>query len=136
MTAPRLAQLHEMHGLQPVLPVSDLAASVRFYCEVIGLELDFVWGEPPNYGRVRHTGDGAAIYIHLAPVAAGEAIAPAELRLHVGRDIDGLHAAYRARGAARLTSPTDQPWGLREFELRDPDGHLLIFGAESSAPAA
>jgi len=134
MTAARLAQRHELHGLQPVLAVADLTASVRFYCDVLGLELDFLWGEPPNYGRVRHTGDGAPIYIHLAPVAAGESVAPVELRIHVGRDVDGLYAAYRARGADIGPPPQDRPWGLREFELRDPDGHLLIFGAEAPSP--
>jgi catechol 2,3-dioxygenase-like lactoylglutathione lyase family enzyme len=130
MTTPRLAQQHELHGLQPVLSVSDLTASVRFYCDVLGLELDFLWGEPPSYGRVRHTGDGAPIYIHLSP-APPASIAPCELRLHVGRDVDGLHAAYAARGADVGPAPRNQPWGLREFELRDPDGHLLIFGAEA-----
>jgi catechol 2,3-dioxygenase-like lactoylglutathione lyase family enzyme len=130
MPMPRLAQQHELHGLQPVLSVTDLAASVRFYCDVLGLELDFLWGEPPSYGRVRHTGDGAPIYIHLSP-APPASIAPCELRLHVGRDVDGLHAAYAARGADVGPAPRNQPWGLREFELRDPDGHLLIFGAEA-----
>ncbi|MCU0940844.1 MAG: VOC family protein [Burkholderiaceae bacterium] len=130
MPTPRLAQQHELHGLQPVLSVSDLAASVRFYCDVLGLELDFLWGEPPSYGRVRHTGDGASIYIHLSPAPRSE-IAPCELRLHVGHDVDGLHAAYAARGADVGPAPRNQPWGLREFELRDPDGHLLIFGAEA-----
>jgi uncharacterized glyoxalase superfamily protein PhnB len=133
MTTPRLAQLHQLHGLQPVLSVSDLAASMRFYCEVLGFELDFLWGDPPSYGRVRHSGDGAPIYIHLSS-APREQIAPCELRIHVGRDVDGLHAAYASRGANVGALPKDQPWGLREFELRDPDGHLLIFGAE--APAA
>ena len=129
--APRLAQRHELHGLQPVLPVRDLAASVRFYCDLLGLELDFLYGEPPAYGRVRHTGDGAPIYLHLSPVAPGEPIACAELRLHVGRDIDGLYAAYAALGARLQATPQTKPWGLREFELLDPDGHLLIFGAEA-----
>ncbi|MCU0952263.1 MAG: VOC family protein [Burkholderiaceae bacterium] len=131
----RLAQQHELHGLQPVLAVRDLAASLRFYCDQLGLELDFVWGEPAHYGRVKNLGFGAPIYLHLSQGAPDDAIAPVELRLHVGRDVDGLFAAYRDRGVALGAAPADQPWGLREFELRDPDGHLLIFGAESSAAA-
>jgi uncharacterized glyoxalase superfamily protein PhnB len=42
-----------------------------------------------------------------------------------------LYAAYAALGADVGEPPTTRPWGLREFELRDPDGHLLIFGAEA-----
>jgi catechol 2,3-dioxygenase-like lactoylglutathione lyase family enzyme len=131
MTAMRLASTHELHGLQPVLAVSDLADSVRFYCDVLGLELDFLWGEPPHYGRVKHLGHGAPIYLHLSQAEPGSAVRPAELRFHVGRDVDGLYAAYAALGADVGEPPTTRPWGLREFELRDPDGHLLIFGAEA-----
>ncbi len=129
-SARRLADVHELHGLQPVLPVADLAASVRFYCDVIGLELDFLWGEPPHYGRVKHGGYGDSIFVHLEQVASAVPQA-SELRLHVGRDVDGLHAAYVARGADVIHAPQTQPWGLREFALRDPDGHVLIFGAET-----
>ena len=136
MSASRLGELHELHGLQPVLPVADLGRSVQWYCEQIGLDLDFLYGAPPHYGRVKNLGFGAPIYLHLSQIAPGETLARAELRLHVGRDVDGLYAAYRARGVAVGAPPADQPWGLREFELRDPDGHLLIFGAESAPVAA
>lgn len=128
---PRLADVHQLHGLQPVLPVRDLAASVRYYCDSLGLELDFLWGEPPHYGRVKHLGHGAPIYLHLSQVEPGAAASPAKLRFHVGHDVDGLCAAYAARGARAVEPPTTRPWGLREFALRDPDGHLLIFGAEA-----
>jgi catechol 2,3-dioxygenase-like lactoylglutathione lyase family enzyme len=128
--SPRLARRHELHGLQPVLPVTDLAASLRFYCDTLGLELDFLWGDPPTYGRVRQLGFGAPIYLHLSPVEPGEPVPVAELRFHVGRDVDGLFDACRARAAVVIEPPVDRPWGLREFALRDPDGHLLIFGAE------
>jgi catechol 2,3-dioxygenase-like lactoylglutathione lyase family enzyme len=131
VTAPRLAQQHELHGLQPVLAVADLAASLHFYCALLDLELDFVWGEPPHYGRVKHLGHGAPIFLHLSQVEPGGVLPPAELRFHVGRDVDGLCAAYAARGAVVVAPPTTRPWGLREFALRDPDGHLVIFGAEA-----
>lgn len=131
MSTPRLAQQHELHGLQPVLAVADLAASLRFYCAVLGLELDFVWGEPPHHGRVKNLGHGAPIYLHLSQVEPGAAVPPAELRFHVGHDVDGLFNAYAARGAEVVELLANQPWRLREFALRDPDGHLLIFAAEA-----
>jgi catechol 2,3-dioxygenase-like lactoylglutathione lyase family enzyme len=131
MTEARLADLHQLHGLQPVLAVADLAASLRFYCELLGLEPDFLWGEPPHYGRVKRLGHGAPIYLHLSQSGSGEPPSPATLRLHVGHDVDGLFTAYAARGASVAAPPTNRPWGLREFALRDPDGHLLIFGAEA-----
>src|SRR3569623_1493626 len=50
-----------------------------------------------------------------------------EIVIHVGRDLDGLHAAYVRRGVVVLEPPTTQPWGLREFAIREPDGHVLRF---------
>ena len=64
-----LGTRHQFHGVQPVLPVADATRAARYFCDVLGFELDFIAGEPP----------------------------------------------------------TSQPWGLREFALREPDGHLLRF---------
>jgi catechol 2,3-dioxygenase-like lactoylglutathione lyase family enzyme len=122
--------------VQPVLPVPDLAAAVDWYLRVLGFELDFLHGEPAFYGRVK-LGDrswGDPIYIHLQQEA--RPIQPCgETRLHVGHDIDGLHAHVLTAGATVLQAPTDQAWGLREMILLAPGGHHLVLGAEIAAPA-
>jgi uncharacterized glyoxalase superfamily protein PhnB len=42
--------------------------------------------------------------------------------------VDEFHAHLLANGLKPSTKPKDQPWGNREFILRDPDGyHLVIF---------
>jgi len=137
-----LAERHAFHGLQPVLPVADVQRAARWFCEVLGFQLDFIAGEPPSYARVRHlpavAGEGwqgardggVPMYIRLWQCAP-EAMPPwrGELVVHVGHDIDGLHAAYLARGVTVLEPPTSQPWGVREFAIREPDGHVLRFCA-------
>ncbi|MCW5876222.1 MAG: VOC family protein [Anaerolineales bacterium] len=51
-------------------------------------------------------------------------------------DVDALFARARAAGlqpvdhqnpSAAMTEPVVRPWGDREFELLDPDGHVLAF---------
>jgi catechol 2,3-dioxygenase-like lactoylglutathione lyase family enzyme len=43
-------------------------------------------------------------------------------------NVDEFHAHLLANGLKPSTKPKDQPWGNREFILRDPDGyHLVIF---------
>jgi len=125
-----LGTLHEFHGIQPVLPVADAARAARYFCDVLGFELDFIAGEPPSYARVKK-GDrsyGDPVYIRLWQCGRRDA-APwrGEIVIHVGRDLDGLHAAYVKRGVAIVEAPVSQPWGLREFAVREPDGHVLRF---------
>lgn len=136
--ASEVARTHQLHGVQPVLPVPDVAAAAQWFCRVLGFDLDFLHGEPAVHGRVK-LGDrswGDPIYIHLS-LAEGEIRPCGQTRLHVGRDIDGLHAHAVAAGAAVLQTPVDQPWGLREFVLQAPGGHRLVLGGESaSAPPA
>ena len=126
-----LARQHQIHGVQPVLPVSDVAAAADWFCRVLGFELDFLHGEPAVHGRVK-LGDrsfGDPVYIHLSRTEG--AIQPCgETRLHVGHDIDGLHAHVLANGGTVLLAPTDQPWGLREIVVQAPAGHRLVLGAE------
>lgn len=127
-----LGRRHQLHGLQPVLPVADVAASAAYFRDVLGFEVDFLEGEPASHGRVK-TGDGSSgqpVYIHLAKAPRGEVRPSGELRIHVGDDLDGLFAAYRALGVTLVFEPVSQPWGLREFAVRDLDGHVLRFCAE------
>jgi uncharacterized glyoxalase superfamily protein PhnB len=129
-----LGHKHQFHGVQPVLPVADVAATASYFRDVLGFEIDFLEGEPPVHGRVKQ-GDGSfgfPVYIHLSQAPPAEVRPSGELRIHVGRDLDGLFEAYRALGVAIVFAPTSQPWGLREFAVREPNGHVLRFCAESS----
>jgi uncharacterized glyoxalase superfamily protein PhnB len=128
-----LGRVHELHGVQPVLFVRDVAAAAAWFRDVLGFDLDFLHGEPPVHGRVMK-GDGSygqPIYIHLSTAPESELHPSGELRIHVGRDLDGLFAAYRERGVGVDFEPVTQPWGLREFRVRTPDGHRLRFCGEA-----
>ena len=123
---------HQFHGIQPVLPVSDVTRAARYFCDVLGFELDFIAGEPPSYARVKHVpaerSQGDPVYIRLWQCNARETRQwRGEIVVHVGHDVDGLHAAYLKRGVDVVEAPVSQPWGLREFAIREPDGHMLRF---------
>ena len=40
-------------------------------------------------------------------------------------DVDALHALAVANGMTVTYPPTNEPWGVREFHLRHPDGHMF-----------
>jgi uncharacterized glyoxalase superfamily protein PhnB len=130
-----LGTRHQFHGVQPVLPVADAARAARYFCDVLGFELDFIAGEPPSYARVKmgvrqkgEAGWGDPVYLRLWQCGGQDARTwRGEIVIHVGHDIDGLHAAYVRRGVTIVEPPQSQPWGLREFAVREPDGHVLRF---------
>jgi uncharacterized glyoxalase superfamily protein PhnB len=42
--------------------------------------------------------------------------------------VDQLFEEVFGRGAEVTSEPATEPWGLREFGIRTPDGHRLRFG--------
>ena len=48
-------------------------------------------------------------------------------------DIDDLFQAYQSRGVEFTQEVADKPWGLREFGVRTPEGHRIMFGQEIEA---
>lgn len=41
-------------------------------------------------------------------------------------EVDETHREMLALGLKPSSEPTDQPWGNREFVIRDPDGYKLV----------
>ncbi len=103
----------------PILPVADMAAAGAFY-RALGFE---VAAHDNEYALVLR-GGREIFHLRLAADLAPPAN-PAALYLHVD-DADAWHARWRS--AAELTDVADQPWGMREFALRDPSGNLIRVG--------
>ena len=133
MPEPDLGTRHQFHGVQPVLPVADAARAARYFRDVLGFEIDFIAGEPPSYARVRKGHErrhGDPVYLRLWQCSGAPDTGRAwrgEIVIHVGQDVDGLHEAYVRRGVTIVEPLVSQPWGLREFAIREPDGHVLRF---------
>ena len=124
-----LGTKHQFHGIQPVLPVENVAASAAYFQDVLGFDVDFLAGDPPTHGRVMK-GDrtyGDPVYIHLTAAPPEGVRASGEIRIHVRHDIDGLYETYQALGVATVEEPRSHSWGLREFAVREPNGHVIRF---------
>jgi catechol 2,3-dioxygenase-like lactoylglutathione lyase family enzyme len=103
------------------LKVTDMARSVRFYTEILGLEI--IYGGPhASFSSLRSAGaQDAILNLEQGTCSSGWG----RLIFHV-KDVDELWVHLKARGldAAR---PRDASWGERYFHLHDPDGHELSF---------
>jgi uncharacterized glyoxalase superfamily protein PhnB len=45
-------------------------------------------------------------------------------------DVDAFAKGIVARGGVLDQEPKDQPWGMRDFALTDPDGFKITIGVE------
>ena len=127
-TSAKAPQSIEIYSLQPILGVADVRATAEFYRDKLGFEIGFFYGDPPTYAGLR-LGEWSmsGANIHLArddPAPSPQGLA---LYLNVGPGIDALHAAYKARGVDVLGEVAHQPWGAREFAIRDCNGYVLRF---------
>ena len=118
---PRSAAV-QVECIVPILRVTSLAASLRYYLEVLDFRVD--WGGEEGSEMASVSRDGHAIM--LCQGAQGQ---PGTWIWIGVEDIDPLFAQYQSKGARFLQGPTNRPWAY-EMQLLDPDGHVLRFGSE------
>ena len=128
MTAPFPTDDMELTRL---LVVSDIAASRRWYEEVLGATVLREYGGGSCVLRL--LGSWLLLVTEGGPTADKPTVtfappgdpdrASAEMIFRV-RDCEGAYETLSERGATFLTPPVDHGWEVRAF-FRDPDGHLF-----------
>ncbi len=104
----------------PVLHVPDVSATAAFYRDLLGFTWDF--GDD-TYAVVWR--DNSAIHF-----VRGE---DGPRGIHLFQWVRNVNAYYREivdRGARVAAEPADQPYGLREFAVRDINGVRIVFGQD------
>jgi predicted enzyme related to lactoylglutathione lyase len=96
----------------------DFERSFRFYAESLGLHVFREWGSGSSRGAVFFLGGGFLELSGSSRTTAGENTG---LWLQV-RDVNAVGREVGDAGVEIIEPPTDKPWGLREMQIRDPDG--------------
>jgi predicted enzyme related to lactoylglutathione lyase len=116
-----------------ILAVSDFEASLVFYRDRLGLELDAVYDDPPyatlscagariSLAEQGHPAEDRPGVLMTAP--ADRSLAAVVLVLEVA-DALAAHASLLEEGVAMLAPPFHPPWGGCRFFCVDPDGYLV-----------
>jgi len=115
-----------------VLAVRDLQASTRFYIDVLGFRRDF-GDENESWSFLSR--DAFKVMLGECPAErpASELGDHSYVAYLLVEDVDRLYEELVGRGAQGIAPPADEPWGLREFAIRTPDGHRMRFGEPLSA---
>jgi catechol 2,3-dioxygenase-like lactoylglutathione lyase family enzyme len=111
----------QFSNLTPILRVSNFSASMRYYTEQLGFQKVWEWGEPPGFGCVRR--DSLELFLCLN----GQGQPGTWISFFVS-GVDSVYEELRERGAKISKPPNDEPWGMREFHVEDPDGHTFRIG--------
>ncbi len=99
--------------LRPV----DPGRSRRFYRDVPGLAVYRESGPAADPGVVFFLGQGLLEVSGRGPAPSGD---PVMIWLQV-RDVRAEHRRLAAAGARVLREPAEEPWGLTEMWIEDPD---------------
>ena len=106
----------------PFLPVHDLNATIEFYTHVLGFTDAWFWGDPPTDAGCHR--DELSLLFNYNPAMAKK-IGGFELVMFVD-DVDGIYNEFRGKPQIKFTAPIkDEPWGIREFTIRDLNGYFL-----------
>ncbi len=108
-----------------ILPVRDVQRSLAFYQDKLGFENTFKWGDPVDYAVMK----AGNVSIHLTQ--SDKDFRPNSqhiaVMIFVSR-IDELYKALRSEGVNITSEIGDRDYAMRDFDIADPDGHLLSFG--------
>jgi catechol 2,3-dioxygenase-like lactoylglutathione lyase family enzyme len=117
---------------EPQLFVADIKASLDFFTQKLGFSIVFSYGEPPFYAQVKR--DSAQLNLRCVdrPVIDPELrdreeLLSAALTVATANGIKQLFLEFQAAKITFFQTLKTQPWGARNFIIRDLDGNLLLF---------
>lgn len=115
--------------ISPMLPVANLDETVGFYCDVLGFS---VVKKFPEYAIVER--DGATI--HLMPAADETVLKAVRGHTDIYIEVNGIAALWahvqKSKDRHRTRDLFEQPYGMTEFHISDPNGCLVFVGEKKT----
>lgn len=123
--------------LIPMLICRDVQESLRFYRDVLGFRVRNRMDDVGRSGWASIECGGVALmlasptYVPVAPLVDGRN--PQVIHYFYPRDLDAVRQRVLDAGW-KATEIEERFYGMREFEVVDPSGHVLCFGQDVEAP--
>jgi catechol 2,3-dioxygenase-like lactoylglutathione lyase family enzyme len=122
---------------EPQLLVTDIKRSCDFFSEKLGFALIFSYGKPLYYAQVGR--DAARLNLRYAerPVIEStvrdrEELLSVSMTVATAEEIKLLFLEFQSAGVVFHQTLKKQPWGARNFVVKDPDGNLLLFAGPAN----
>jgi catechol 2,3-dioxygenase-like lactoylglutathione lyase family enzyme len=124
-------------GAEPQLFVTDIQRSCEFFGEKLGFSLVFSYGKPPYYAQVGR--DAARLNLRCversvieSTVRDREELLSVSMTVATADEIKLLFLEFQSAGVAFRQTLKKQPWGAKNFVVKDPDGNLLLFAGPAN----
>lgn len=117
-----------MQRSMAVLEVADVEKSAAFYRDRLGFSPGPFFGSPPAFCIVGR--DTVTIALDRSRDEGRTPQNQCWAAYVYVDDVDALAGELRGRGLEIIRGPVDQPYGCREIEVKDPDGHIIGFGQD------
>ena len=118
--------------------VNDLSKMVKFYNEIIGIDID--WDGNGPYAEFKHEGIRFAMYerkmlselLGKEPSFTKGINGTFELAINVGepKNVDVVYKKLIENGAEEIYEPRNEPWKMRSSMIADPEGNLIEIGSD------
>lgn len=124
-------------GAEPHLFVTDIKRSCEFFLKKLGFSLVFTYGEPPYYAQVGR--DAARLNLRCVErsviepmVRDREDLLSVSMTVATADEIKQLFLEFQSAAVAFHQTLKKQPWGAKNFIVKDPDGNLLLFAGPTN----
>jgi uncharacterized glyoxalase superfamily protein PhnB len=125
-------------SVTPNLLVRDIARSIAFYRDVLGFAVKQSVPDASPFVFVWLERDGVPVFLndpkaveHDFPGAAARVAGGTATLFFVVTEVDALHDQVSGKVPVIMPLKT-QFYGMREFAVEDPDGHILTFAERVS----
>ena len=122
---------------EPQLFVTDIKRACEFFDEKLGFSLIFSYGDPPYYAQVGR--DAARLNLRCverpvleSTVRDREELLSASMTVATVDEIKLLFLEFQSAGVTFHQKLKKQPWGAKNFVVKDPDGNLLLFAGPAN----
>ncbi len=110
-------------SVTPILYVSDMEKSFNYYVDKLKFIKAWDWGEPVSFGSV-YFGDAVELFFCLK----GQGHPGSWMSIFIA-DVDAYQKIIKEAGADIVYGPLDEPHGMREMHVKDPDGNIIRFSS-------
>jgi catechol 2,3-dioxygenase-like lactoylglutathione lyase family enzyme len=119
-------------GTAAQLFVADIKASCDFFTQKLGFSIVFVYGEPPFYAQVKRDAGLINLKCMDRPVIDPdlrdrESLLSTDMGVNTAEEVKQLFLEFQSKGVTFFQTLRKEPWGVKTFIVKDPDGNLLLF---------